>query len=154
MRRGFTLIEMVVAAFLLAIGVAGALGAFASATRASSYAAEVQTATLLAQRRMSDIELQPDSLTGGDQEGDFSDTDPGYRWRESVEATDYTNLFKVTVTVSWGSPGSPQQRMISTYMRNDESTISPPQTGSTATSTTPPSSRTGGSRPGLGSSGG
>lgn len=157
MRRGFTLIEMVVAVFLLAIGVVGALGAISSATRASGAADQIQTATLLAQQRMSEIELQPDSLTGGDQEAPF-ETNPSYRWKESVEATDYANLFKVTLTVVWGNPAAPQERTLTTYLRNDQGSTSP-QTGATPSSSLPPTS---GSSPGglnsggqrLGSSGG
>jgi prepilin-type N-terminal cleavage/methylation domain-containing protein len=50
-RRGFTLMEMIVATFLLAVGVAGALGAFASATRATAAADHLNTAASAAAAR-------------------------------------------------------------------------------------------------------
>jgi general secretion pathway protein I len=118
--RGFTLVEMIVATVLLAIGVVAALSAFSSATQATTAANQVQTASLLARRHLSETELQADSLTGGDQEGDFGDEFHGYHWRQSVEATDYPNLFKVTVTVQWGAAAQPHERAITTYLRNDQ----------------------------------
>jgi general secretion pathway protein I len=116
--RGFTLIEMMVATILLAIGVVGALSAFSSATHATAVAEETHTAALLAQQQMTQIELQPDSLTGGDQQGDFGDSYPGFRWQQSIEPTEYQDLFKVTVTIQWGTPNSPHARAFTTYMRN------------------------------------
>lgn len=119
-QHGFTLIEMIVATLLLAIGVAGALAAFSSATKAAVTAEGLHTATLLAQRKMSDIEQQASQITGGDQQGDFGDEYPGYHWQETVEATDYQNLFKVTVTVFWGGQVSPNSRAFVTYLSNTQ----------------------------------
>lgn len=119
-RRGFTLIEMIVATLLLALGIVGLLSAISTSTRASGIADSIHTATLLAQQKLSEIELQPSSLTGGDQQGDFGDAFSGFRWRETVEATSYQSLFKVTVTVTWGLPTPANQQVFTTYMRNDQ----------------------------------
>jgi type II secretion system protein I len=122
-RGGFTLIEMIIASLLLVIGVAGALAAIGASTRAGAYASQIQTAALLAQRQLAEAASQPDSLSGGDQEGSFDDPYSNYHWKQSVEATDYQNLFKVTVTVTWGNSSSPSQREITTYLRSDQNTI-------------------------------
>jgi len=123
-RPGFTLIEMIIAAILLVIGVAGALGAIGASTRTASYASQIQTAALLAQRQLAETASQPDSLSsGGDQEGSFDEPYSSYHWKQSVESTDYTKLFKVTVTVTWGSGANPSQREITTYLRSDQNTI-------------------------------
>ena len=61
-----------------------------------------------------------DTLSGGDQQGDFGPTYTGYKWQQTVEATDYPNLFKVTLTVTWGGGNNPQQYEYTTFMRNDE----------------------------------
>jgi prepilin-type N-terminal cleavage/methylation domain-containing protein len=118
-KSGFTLVEMIVATLLLAIAISGTMAAFAMVNRANGFAAGVQTATILAQQKMSEIEQQGDQISGGDQQGSFSDEFPGYRWHEVVEATDYPNLFKVTVTVQWGSNSTPNERTLTTFLRND-----------------------------------
>jgi len=100
---------MIIAAILLVIGVAGALGAIGASTRTASYASQIQTAALLAQRQLAETASQPDSLSsGGDQEGSFDEPYSSYHWKQSVESTDYTKLFKVTVTVTWGSGANPE----------------------------------------------
>ena len=120
-RHGFTLIEMIIAAILLIIGVAGALGAIGASTRTASYANQIQTAALLGQRQLAETASQPDSLSsGGDQEGTFDDPYSSYHWKQSIESTDFQNLFKVTVTVMWGTNS---QREITTYLRSDQATI-------------------------------
>ncbi|MCW3097405.1 MAG: prepilin-type N-terminal cleavage/methylation domain [Chthonomonadaceae bacterium] len=121
---GFTLIEMIIASILLIVGVSGALGAIGASTRTASYAAEIQTAALLAQRQLAETASQPNSLSsGGDQEGSFDDPYSNYHWKQSVESTDYPKLFKVTVTVTWGPTFHPNQREITTYLRSDQDTI-------------------------------
>lgn len=122
-RTGFTLIEMIVAAILLVVGVSGALGAIAASTRTAAYADQIQTAALLAQRQIAETATKPDSLSGGDQEGSFEDPYSNYHWKQSAEATDYQNLFKVTVTVTWGSGSTPNQRTVTTFLRSDQNTI-------------------------------
>ncbi len=123
-RRGFTLVEMIVATLLLAIGVAGSLAAFSAATRATTAADRNQTAMLLARQKLTEIELRPDTLTGGDQDGDFGSDYPDYHWQQSVETTDFQNLFQVTVTITWGMrTGVPHQVSLATYLRNDQAQV-------------------------------
>lgn len=117
---GFTLVEMIVAAILLVIAVVAALAAFSSASQTTTAAENMQTAALLGQKKLTEIELQPDSLSsGGDQQGDFGDLYPSYRWQESVETTDYPSLYRVTLRVLWGAVNAPRQREFVTYLRYD-----------------------------------
>ena len=131
---GFTLVEMIVATVILAVGIVGAAGAFNAATRASATASEIQIATMLAQQQLSQTETQAQgNLSGGDTEGDFGADYPGYRWKQSVTATDYTNLFQVSVTVTWGSaPG--HEKTVTTYLVNVQQQ-QPSTTTSTSTGT-------------------
>ncbi|HZO87604.1 MAG TPA: prepilin-type N-terminal cleavage/methylation domain-containing protein [Chthonomonadaceae bacterium] len=119
-KRGFTLIEMIVATLLLAIGVVGALTAISTATRASGMAEQIQTAALLARRRLTEVELQPEALVGGEQQGNFGAEYPGYLWRQSVETTGYPDLFKVTLTLRWGPVGHPYERVYTTFLRKPQ----------------------------------
>ena len=118
-KPGFTLVEMTVATILLAVGVAGAMAAFAGVNRANGQAQNIQTAAILAQHKMSEIEQQGDQISSGDQQGTFGDDHPGYRWHETIEGTDYQNLLKITVTVQWGSGAAPSERSLTTFLRND-----------------------------------
>lgn len=118
-KAGFTLVEMIVAMILLVVAVGSALGAFSAINRANGQAAAMQTAAILAQQKMSDIEMHSDQITGGDQQGDFGDAYPGYSWHQNIQATDYTNLFLVTVTVQWGTGNSTSTRSLTCYLRND-----------------------------------
>lgn len=148
-RSGFTLVEMLVASVLVAIGVVGALTAFSVETRATAKAERLSTAVMLARQQIAQVALQGTAqsltatsgaagglgatgslgtstgaasgtggggITGGSQEGDFSPDHPEYRWRQSIDATDYQYLYKVTVTVMWGSPQSPDEHTVTTYL--------------------------------------
>ncbi len=119
---GFTLIEMIVATFLLAIGIIGAMGAFSMATGASTTASRFHQAALLAQSRLTELELHPETLGGGGEtQGDFGEEAPGFRYVQKVESSEFQNLFRVTVTIAWGDPEHPGEREFITYLRNDPS---------------------------------
>ncbi len=122
MGRGFTLVEMIVAAFILSVAVVAATTAFSTVTRVNGKAEVMQTSGLLANQHFAELAQQSDSLSGGDQQGDFGSGFLGYRWQRTVEATDYPNLFKITLTISWGGSGRPQQYEYTTFMRTDQNT--------------------------------
>src|SRR5579871_1963008 len=118
-QTGFTLVEMIVATLLLAIGVVAALAAISTGIQATYKADRLQTAALLAERKLGQIELEASNLTGGDQQGDFGKLYPEFRWRESVESTSYPDLFQVTVTIQWDlNNPRPQERQYITYLRD------------------------------------
>ena len=119
--RGFTLIEMIVATFLLAIVFVSVAETFGIVTRANSKAEALQTSALLARKRFAEVEQQVSSLSGGDTEGDFGDEYPGYKWRQSVAASDFEKLFKMTLTITHGdSGGSAEQYEYTTYFSTDQ----------------------------------
>jgi prepilin-type N-terminal cleavage/methylation domain-containing protein len=140
-RSGFTLVEMIVATLLLAIGVVGAIAAVSSGIQASYQADRLQTAALLAERKLAQIELESSNLTGGDQDGDFGKLYSEFHWHESVEATNYPDLFQVTLTIQWDMNNPrPSQRQYVTYLRNPQdtpqSTTGTYSSASSSTSTT------------------
>jgi type II secretory pathway pseudopilin PulG len=133
---------MIVATLLLAIGVSAAMLALSTSSQASYKAERVQTAALLAQKQMTEIELQAaqNKLSGGDQTGDFGLQYPEYQWKESVEATNYPELFKVTLTVMWDLGHFPHsQAVFTTYLSNPQNATTQAtqaQSNGTASSTT------------------
>ncbi len=100
-RSGFTLVEMVVATIVLFVGGVAAMMAISSCTRSIGIAEAYSKAALLAEQRLAELESQPDTLTSGDQQGDFGDENAGYQWMQSVEPTDLTDVSRVTLVVTW-----------------------------------------------------
>ena len=115
-RAGFTLIEMIVATVLLALGVVAALACISSATRSTSIASEYTTASLLVQQRFAELESQPDQIQGGEQNGTF-DQEPGFRWEQTIETTPASSLFKVTLMIQWRSGNIPRSAQFVTYVQ-------------------------------------
>jgi type II secretion system protein I len=126
-RAGFTLIEMIVASILLFVGVVAALEAVASATKGAGVANEITVAALLAQQHIAELEVDTSQLSGGANSGDFGEQYQNYHWDQNVEATDFTNLVKVTLTVSWSSGATPRTAQFVTYE------LLPDTTGTTGT---------------------
>lgn len=119
--RGFTLIEMLVATILLFVGVAAALASLSTSTRSIGIATEHTAAALLAQRKLGEIEAQLAQLNPGENQGDFGADYPGFTWRQNVEPTNITNLYKLDLTIEWQSGAIRRSTQYSTYE------IKPPQ---------------------------
>jgi general secretion pathway protein I len=115
-RAGFTLIEMVVATVLLALGVVGALACISSATRSTSISSEYTTAALLAQQRIAELEAAPDQVQGGEQNGDFGEQYPTFTYRQQVETGTVGSLMRVNLTIEWRSGARPRQAQFATYI--------------------------------------
>ena len=106
--RGFTLLEVMVAIALIAIALTAVLGSQSQSVSLAGEARFNTTATLLAQSKMAEIELQdPGDLTA--DSGDFDEDFPGYTWNLSVSNVMFDrpenvsdHLKQVDLTISWG----------------------------------------------------
>ncbi|HHX40495.1 MAG TPA: prepilin-type N-terminal cleavage/methylation domain-containing protein [Armatimonadetes bacterium] len=113
--RGFTLIEMIVATLILAMGIAGALATFGAISRASGMAAEYDQAAFLAERRLAEIAvLGASALT--EESGDFEDEAPGWQWEQEVVETEIEGVIELRVTVFWESGDRRREFQVSTYL--------------------------------------
>ncbi len=98
--RGFTLIEVIVATVLLALGLIGALMAFSLAARATGAARTDTLVPLLAEQKLSGVKALPrDELQAGTYEGDFGDEHPGYRWTMTIQPEDDLHVVAVVLVV-------------------------------------------------------
>jgi general secretion pathway protein I len=105
---GFTLLEVMVAIALIAIALTAVLGSQSQSVSLAGEARFNTTATLLAQSKMAEIELQdPGDLTA--DSGDFDEDFPGYTWNLSVSNVMFDrpenvsdHLKQVDLTISWG----------------------------------------------------
>lgn len=110
-RRGFSLLEVMVAMAILALSLTVIAGINANSFESSNYARGLTVATLLARSKMLDIELelQKDGFSQGERklDGDFSDE--GYRdmqWEAVVRPID-VDVFKL-VQQMFGGELSPE----------------------------------------------
>jgi len=122
---GFTLVEVMIAALLVAVAVTGVMGGIAAITRAESRAKDAALMQRLAAEKMDDIRLLADPSEAGSQ-GDFGDRGyPDVTWSANVTSTTITNLDQVTITASRGK----ESQSLTTQ-------IYVPSTTSTTTTTT------------------
>jgi len=99
-RSGFTLIEAVTAAALLAIGVTGTMGTLGAITKAQNHAIDQETMQRLALQKYDEVQAL-NSVPTGSASGDFSDQNElRFNWTVDRTATGTGNLDSVTVRVS------------------------------------------------------
>jgi general secretion pathway protein I len=133
-RAGFTLIEVLVATAVLAVGISAGVRALGAMTRASAAAQDRATAVRLAGERLAVLEAAVDATPGTldveltDAQGQF-DADPRFRWQQQVATASDPDLLDVTVTVSWGNGRSEHRYLVTTYLPTPPATDDTTQTG-------------------------
>lgn len=100
---GMTLIEVLAAMTILAIGIAGVMGAISACLRGSNAAAAYARGTLLAQQVAAELERN-ESLAAGDLSGTFDDASSvGYTWSATVGTASDQGLVPVQIVVLWAN---------------------------------------------------
>jgi prepilin-type N-terminal cleavage/methylation domain-containing protein len=111
----FTLVEVLVATAVLAIGLLGALTAFSMASRVSGIATNDTIVTLLAHEKLAEIQLLgPDGVPSGPQTGDFGPDYPGYRWRLFPQRPNQLNVVPVDLVIIAPEAGREREIWFST----------------------------------------
>lgn len=117
---GFTLVEAMIAAVLIVIGIVGALGAISAGLRAQAAGQFYYTASMLAEQKMADLESQS-KLKAGEEQGDFAPDHPDYTWSVAVSEGP-EGLWQVRLTVSEVVAGKQgRSAEIETYLLRRES---------------------------------
>jgi len=113
-KRGFTLLEVVVALSIAAIAFPALLKAFSEGIKSYSLIENKTTAYYLLRLKMGQVEMTgyPDV---GSEEGDFG-TDSRFRWATEVADTDTDGLRQVTVVITWEERGQEKSLQLSTYI--------------------------------------
>jgi prepilin-type N-terminal cleavage/methylation domain-containing protein len=105
-RRGFTLLEAVIALAIIGAAVVGVLGAFGGDVRAADRSRTALTVSTLARSRLARLEIAtatelatlPDSLAHGASNAPCA----GYQWKATSRAVPgEPDLYDLRVTVSW-----------------------------------------------------
>jgi type II secretory pathway component PulJ len=90
------LLEVLVAAFLLSVGLLGALEAIARCSASARGAEDRARAMLVARAKMEEILKEPQLQTGTDR-GEGTDTSTDYDWQVDIEPSQNASLVTVTV---------------------------------------------------------
>jgi len=112
-QAGFSLLEVLLAAAVLATGVLVVSQGFSLGTKAAALGRQYTEGVLLAQNRLAELLLE-DDLDVVDSEGEFGTSAlPGARWAFAAEDTETTGVVRVTVTVRWGGDWGERQVTLS-----------------------------------------
>ncbi len=141
-RRGFTLLEVIVAMTVLAIGITGVLAAVSACLRHTELAENYSRGAIFAQQVAALLERNT-TLGAGTQSGTFTDqsTGPddsvdtaignptsGFTWTAVVSPADSTGCYPAQITVTWGADQrqNPQQFQLNTVLLPQALPSSPP----------------------------
>jgi general secretion pathway protein I len=98
-RRGFTLLEAVVALAILAIGLAATMRALGVATLATAEIQSRQMAEWVAQNRLAELRVLRLFPNEGKNEGEAVQGDQEFRWVEEIKSTPNPLFRRVEITV-------------------------------------------------------
>ncbi len=117
MRRGFTLVEVLVATVILATGLIGALTAFSMASRVTGISTADTTLTFLAQEKLSELQiLGRDGIAAAQTRGDFAPNHPDYEWQLIVGKPDDRNVVRANLVISFPEAGRRREVTFSTMV--------------------------------------
>ncbi|MHB1397110.1 MAG: type IV pilus modification PilV family protein [Trichloromonadaceae bacterium] len=102
---GFTLLEIMIALAIVAIALVSLLGLANRSIAVQERLQRMTRGTLLAQEKMTEIELAAETktLVFEPAEGIFAEPFSDFRWRMEFADTPLPVVTQVTVTVAWGA---------------------------------------------------
>jgi general secretion pathway protein I len=96
---GFTLIEVLVALAIVAVGMTAVLGAIGSSADSASWLREKTLAEWIALDRIAETRLQPRLPSKGSSDGELDYAGQHWRWHEEVMDGDLPGILRIDVTV-------------------------------------------------------
>jgi len=97
--RGFTLVEVLVALAIVAIGMAAVLGALTSSAGTISYLRDKTFAQWVALNQIANLRLSGQMTPTGNSDGDTDFAGRTWHWRQEVVATDVPGVVRIEVKV-------------------------------------------------------
>lgn len=103
---GFSLVEVMVAILILGVALAGLTRGITTALASNKDSELVTVAALAAAAQIETIRTDT-TWTDGETDGDCGDDLPGYKWTQTIKASDVDGLHEVTVDVKKGTSSAP-----------------------------------------------
>ncbi len=103
--RGFTLVEVLVALVIVAVGMAAVLGALNSAAQSTSYFRDKTFAQWVALNRIAEVRLQRQRVSEGKSKGDAELAGRKWRWEQEVTELDIPGVMRIDVRVQFADTG-------------------------------------------------
>lgn len=114
-RHGFTLVEVLAAAVVMAIIMPVAMHGISVAATVAAVARHKAEAAVLAQSKLAELQVTRDWQTGN-LSGGFGEDHPEYRWSADMAAWDTSSLQQLNVHVVWTSGGREQSVTLTTLV--------------------------------------
>ena len=96
---GFTLIEVLVALAIVALGMAALMAALGSSADSASYLREKTFAEWVALNRIEEVRLAFQKPTKGKKEGEVEMAGQKWRWAQDVQETEVKGILRIDVSV-------------------------------------------------------
>ncbi len=118
-KKGFTLIEIMVALSVLSISLVILLGLRNRSIALAAKSRHTIEATLLARQKITEISISgfPDL---GESEGDFGNEYPLYRWRKNVVQTPFEEVREMFLEIIWKNNDQKENISVTTYLFDDK----------------------------------
>ena len=97
--RGFTLIEVLVALAIVAIGMAAVMGALTSSANTISYLRDKTFAQWVALNQIANLRLSGQQPPTGNSDGDTDFAGRSWHWRQEVVATQIPGVERIDISV-------------------------------------------------------
>lgn len=113
-RRGFTLIEVLVALVIVAVGVAAVLGALTSAANSTSYLRDKTFANWIALNRLTETRLSAAAPVDGKTDGVLTYAGRRWQWQQEIAPSQLTGMKRIDVRVRLfddSRPGAADERI-------------------------------------------
>ncbi|MFH1854752.1 MAG: prepilin-type N-terminal cleavage/methylation domain-containing protein [Candidatus Omnitrophota bacterium] len=122
-KKGFSLLELIIAIGVLAIGLVGVLQIFPVGLRASQRAGMITKAAFLAQNKMEEVKMAGfDAITELPPKIPLAGSDSDFEWGIAIDKVDLNgldnsdNIRKVIVTINWDERLKKRSKEFVTYV--------------------------------------
>ncbi len=119
-RRGFTLLEVMIALAIAGIALVACLGLVNRSIYCAEQVRRISVATMLAQYKMTELEEQARrrAMAVGDSSGRWDEPYQQYRWQVEFHSTPIAGVSQVTVSVLWGDARRNEEVSLDSFLFN------------------------------------
>lgn len=115
--HGFTLLEVMIATAIVAVAVTVLLGLGNRSLAVHDRLQQTTRATLLAQSRLAEIEVEARKGNRQDEKGDFPPPDESFHWQSVWLDTPLPSVRRIDLTVNWGAVERNEAVTLTSFVR-------------------------------------